>query len=569
MAGNNVTFGVQAKGVGKASNDINKLRDSFTKLKSQGAKGFAIGAGFTAATKGLELVGDAAGMAADFIGDSIDAARDLSETLSKSSVVFGDAADEVEAFGDTAAESMGMSKQAAIEAAATFGNLFVGVGESKQKAAELSQSVVKLAGDLASFNNIDPTEALEKLRSGLSGEAEPLRSVGVFLTEAKVKAKAMELGLVDANGELSEGSKILARYQLILDETKTAQGDFARTSEELANSQRTANAKLIDAQAQLGESFEPIALGVTEAQIAVVDWFRSGVEGWQMLGDAISGTSATTTEATHQMASSTETAAGKMTDDITDIKKATTVLRRTTKSDTELMADYWDSLQQSIQDNVDELQEEAFDPLEARLEEQQQHFRITAAIEARESAKGKEAVVDANAEIVASIDDQVDNLQNLGKHHKLTAKDVDKFEDDVEKSFKAMGKKVPPEIRSVITELRKLAKYDGKTVDVKVVTTWKNRYGGKANQYLAGGGYTTGGTTMVGEEGPELVRLPVGSQVFSANSAETKGAMRGGSTYNYNVTVMGDIRARDKTELLRALSRLSSISQPMQGYGVF
>lgn len=566
---NNVSFGVQAKGVKKASNELEDLRGKFDKLKSQGAKGFAIGAGFTAATKGLELVGDAAGMAADFIGDSINAARDLHETLSKSTVVFGDYAGQIETWGETAAEAMGLSKQEAIEAAATFGGLFQEVGQSRADAVEMSQTLVQLAGDLASFNNIDPSEALQKLRSGLAGEAEPLRSMNVFLNEAAVKAKAMEMGLGDAHGELTDGEKILARYKLIMEQTMVAQGDYARTADGLANSQRTANKKLIDAQAQLGESFEPIALGVTEAQIAVVDWFRSGVEGWQMLGDAFSGGAKTVETTMDYTADAVERTRGSVARNLDKMGDATTALRRTTKSDTELMSDYWDSLTQSIQDNVDELQTEAFDPLEARLDEQQQHFKITAAIEARESAKGKEAVVDANAEIVASIDDQVDNLQNLGKHHKLTAKDVDKFEDDVEKSFKAMGKKVPPEIRSVITELRKLAKYDGKTVDVKVVTTWKNRYGGKANQYLAGGGYTTGGTTMVGEEGPELVRLPVGSQVFSANSAETKGAMRGGSTYNYNVTVMGDIRARDKTELLRALSRLSSISQPMQGYGVF
>lgn len=566
---NNVSFGVQAKGVKKASNELEDLRGKFDKLKSQGAKGFAIGAGFTAATKGLELVGDAAGMAADFIGDSINAARDLHETLSKSTVVFGDYAGQIETWGETAAEAMGLSKQEAIEAAATFGGLFQEVGQSRADAVEMSQTLVQLAGDLASFNNIDPSEALQKLRSGLAGEAEPLRSMNVFLNEAAVKAKAMEMDLGDAHGELTDGEKILARYKLIMEQTTVAQGDYARTADGLANSQRTANKKLIDAQARLGESFEPIALGVTEAQIAVVDWFRHGVEGWQMLGDAFSGGAKTVETTMDYTADAVERTRGSVARNLDKMGDATTALRRTTKSDTELMSDYWDSLTQSIQDNVDELQTEAFDPLEARLDEQQQHFKITAAIEARESAKGKEAVVDANAEIVASIDDQVDNLQNLGKHHKLTAKDVDKFEDDVEKSFKAMGKKVPPEIRSVITELRKLAKYDGKTVDVKVVTTWKNRYGGKANQYLAGGGYTTGGTTMVGEEGPELVRLPVGSQVFSANSAETKGAMRGGSTYNYNVTVMGDIRARDKTELLRALSRLSSISQPMQGYGVF
>ena len=131
----------------------------------------------------------------------------------------------------------------------------------------MSKAIVGLAGDLASFNNLDPTDVLLKLRSGLSGEAEPLRSLGVFLTEAKVKAKAMEMGLGNAHGELSEGAKLLARYKLITEETTTAQGDFARTADGLANAQRRANAELLDRQAELGAKFLPIQKQITEWQI--------------------------------------------------------------------------------------------------------------------------------------------------------------------------------------------------------------------------------------------------------------------------------------------------------------
>lgn len=272
----------------QVSDKLDKIRDRFDRLGGKGASASLFGnVGAKAIGKGFELIGDAASMAADFVDDSIDAARDLSETLSKSRVVFGDAAGDVEAYGDRAAKAIGLSKQAAIEAAATFGNFFVGLGQTGKEAASMSTKVVGLAGDLASFNNLDPNDVLDKLRAGLAGEAEPLRRLGVFLTEAKVKAKATEMGLADAHGELSEGAKVLARYQIILDETTTAQGDFARTADGLANSQRTANAELIDAQANLGESFEPIALGVTRAQIAIVDWFNHGVEGWQMLGKAV------------------------------------------------------------------------------------------------------------------------------------------------------------------------------------------------------------------------------------------------------------------------------------------
>src|SRR3546814_3222598 len=95
----------------------------------------------------------------------------------------------------------------------------------------MSQIFAQLAQDLVSFYNVDTETAIQKLRSGLSGESEPLRDFGVFLTEANVKAKALEMGLTGVGDELTEQEKILARYQLVLEATKNAQGDGARTSE--------------------------------------------------------------------------------------------------------------------------------------------------------------------------------------------------------------------------------------------------------------------------------------------------------------------------------------------------
>lgn len=270
-AGGQMSIGIRAK-----------LSDLF--------KGGAIfGLGANLANAGIAQLGNAVVGLGDLLASANKAASDLNESASKSRVIFGQSATGIEAFGATAARSLGISKQAAIEASATFGNIFVGLDIAQPKAAEMSQRLVTLAGDLASFNNLDPTVALEKLRSGLAGEAEPLRAVGVFLTEAKVKAEAMKLGLADSHGELSEGAKILARYQLILEQTGTAQGDFARTSEGLANSQRIANAELDNARADLGAASMPLALLTTQLQ---TDFVRGlGVAGGAMgeFGGAIAG----------------------------------------------------------------------------------------------------------------------------------------------------------------------------------------------------------------------------------------------------------------------------------------
>jgi len=200
-----------------------------------------------------------------FAGDSVQAASDLAESQNKTKVVFGDSADSVLKFGENAAKSLGMSENAAISAASGFGQFFDAAGMSEKASASMSTELVKLAADLASFNNLDPGVALEKLRSGLAGETEPLRQVGVFLNEASVKAKAMQLGLVGAHGELSDGAKIQARYQLILEQTSKAQGDFKRTSEGLANQQRINNALWEDTRAKIGEALLPLKTEATKA----------------------------------------------------------------------------------------------------------------------------------------------------------------------------------------------------------------------------------------------------------------------------------------------------------------
>ncbi|MDP9388184.1 MAG: hypothetical protein M3Q48_09815 [Actinomycetota bacterium] len=189
---------------------------------------------------------------------SFDAASDLNESMSKVGVVFGDAAGDIDAFARSAAKNLGQSRQEALEAAGTFGNLFTSMGLGQKPAADLSKGIVTLGSDLASFNNIAPEEALEKLRSGLVGEIEPLRQLGINFDAAAVEAKAMAMGLVDANGEVSESAKLQARYALIMEQSGSAQRDFARTADGVANKQRIANAQFKDAAATLGNALLPI-----------------------------------------------------------------------------------------------------------------------------------------------------------------------------------------------------------------------------------------------------------------------------------------------------------------------
>lgn len=209
-----------------------------------------------------------------FASESITAFSGLQESTSKAEVVFGRFADRVFDFTENAPTELGSTRAAAIEAAASFGNLFLSVGLGQEAAAGLSTDIVQLGTDLASFNNISVDDALLRLRSGLVGETEPLRTMGVLLNEASVQAKGFELGLADANGVLSEAAKVQARYALIMEQTTTAQGDFIRTSSGLANSQRTATALFEEFKTRVGEGLAPAFQEILKLVPAIIDGFE-------------------------------------------------------------------------------------------------------------------------------------------------------------------------------------------------------------------------------------------------------------------------------------------------------
>lgn len=193
------------------------------------------------------------------LATTIGPASDLSETLSKAQVVFGESADAVIAFGNDAAASLGLSANAAVGAAATYGNLLTAMGLSEAASADMSTSLVQLAGDLASFNNLETADVLEKLRAGLTGETEPLKTLGINMNQARLEAKALELGLIKQGDSLDAAAKAQAAYAIMMEDTSKAQGDFARTSGGLANQQRIFGANMENLRAKIGSGLLPIA----------------------------------------------------------------------------------------------------------------------------------------------------------------------------------------------------------------------------------------------------------------------------------------------------------------------
>ena len=198
---------------------------------------------------------------AGWLNDGVNAASNYEESLSKLRVIAGDlTATDVEQWAQGSATAIGASSDQALEMTGVIANLLKTVGTAPDQIGPMSTGIVELGADLASFHNVagGTPEVLDKIRAGLVGEAEPLRTLGVLLSEARVKEEAYASGIAERGAKLTETQKVQARYNIILKDTADAQGDFARTSDGLANSQRILAANIDNLQREIGEALLPV-----------------------------------------------------------------------------------------------------------------------------------------------------------------------------------------------------------------------------------------------------------------------------------------------------------------------
>lgn len=225
--------------------------------------GAALGAGLVGGLKTAGVVGAALGIAGlasnvqDYFSESVNLASNLQESGNALRVSYGEVADEIGKLGKTAADRLGLSNGAFNDLAVRFSG-FAGTiaGEGGNVAGVLDELTTRGA-DFASVMNLETADALAVFQSGLAGETEPLKRFGIDLSDASVKAFALANGIGDGTGALTEAEKVQARYGLLLEETDKTAGDFAATQDSLANSTKTANARLEDAQAKVGEALLP------------------------------------------------------------------------------------------------------------------------------------------------------------------------------------------------------------------------------------------------------------------------------------------------------------------------
>lgn len=219
-----------------------------------------------------------------------DAASDLNEAVAYGQTVFGDSFEAVDKFATGAAESIGQSRREAIAGATDFATLGKAAGLAGDDLAGFSTDLVTLASDLASARNTSTADAIHAISAGLRGESEPLRRYGVLLDDATLRQEALGLGIIKTTKDaLTPQQKVLAAQSAIFKQTSDAQGDFARTSDGMANSQRIAAAEFENAKAKLGEGLTPVITGAAKAATTLINVLDKIPGGTEALGVGILG----------------------------------------------------------------------------------------------------------------------------------------------------------------------------------------------------------------------------------------------------------------------------------------
>ena len=228
--------------------DLQKnLRSAQGKIDAFGEKLKKVG---STLTKSITLPVVAAG------GAAIKMASDFNESLNKVDVAFGNSSNVVKDFAKTTLETFGIAEGSALDMAALFGDMATSMGLSTGEAAKMSTQLVGLAGDLASFKNINIEQATTALAAVFTGETESLKRLGVVMTQANLQQFAFNQGIEKQIQDMTQAEKVMLRYQFVMQSTSNAHGDFARTQEGSANQMRIFQESL----KQLGSSFGQVIL---------------------------------------------------------------------------------------------------------------------------------------------------------------------------------------------------------------------------------------------------------------------------------------------------------------------
>lgn len=220
-------------------------------------------------------------------GSALKMAMDAVESENLFEVSFGSMAGAARDWSMETSKALGLNQYELRRTSATLFTMFDSMGLAKEGAFAMSTGLTKLSADMASFYNMKPEEAFAKLQAGISGEAEPLKRMGILVDENTTKTYAYTHGIAAQGAELTNQQKVLARYGSIMEQTSKAQGDLARTMDSPTNQLRIMKEKINEAAVTLGTAMLPALQSVINLLTRVLPYLQDAVKWFASLPEPI------------------------------------------------------------------------------------------------------------------------------------------------------------------------------------------------------------------------------------------------------------------------------------------
>lgn len=272
MAGTTVLHRAAVELFGDDSKLVRDLTRAEGKVKSTGESMARIGRTMTAAVS-IPMLGIGAA--------SVKLASDAEEYAAKFDVVMGDASDRARAKIQKLTETIPATSAELEKMAAGIQDMLVPMGLVRSEAAGMSVDMVEVAGDIASFNNVLPTEALMAMQSALAGESEPMRQYGVDTRVTRLEQIAFEEGIIGVGEALDNTTRAYAIMAAIQRDSRDAMGDAERTVDSTANTLKFAQREIKNLGIAIGQHLAPIITPLARDLTDLLGIFRKLSPGTQ------------------------------------------------------------------------------------------------------------------------------------------------------------------------------------------------------------------------------------------------------------------------------------------------
>jgi hypothetical protein len=223
------------------------------------------------------------------VGYATKAASDASETANAFQVAFGKLEGQAQQFAQTYSKDVGRALDETQAQMAKTQLILTGVGVSAEAALGMTEAIQRRSVDIGSLWNVEDAVAYQAILSGIAGEAEPLKKFGVALNDAAVKQELLRLGFKGSTDQASEAAKSVARLNIIMRASASADNDAIKTKDGLANQLKRAQAEFRNAAVALGNEFLPAATRAAHVATELLTEFNKMPDSMKLAGLAMLG----------------------------------------------------------------------------------------------------------------------------------------------------------------------------------------------------------------------------------------------------------------------------------------